>query len=179
MSADWPPKKNTAFDMSISLPAQAQDNTFVNSPTIAAGDFQVSKDDGAFANLTNLPTVTPAGSKIVKLSLTAAEMNADKVVILCSDAAGAEWKDVMIELRTVTRQIVDVAYAGMALTEGYAADGAAFTLEQALYEIAQQLEEKSVSGTTVTIKKRDGTTTAMVLTLSPDGTNPTAITRSS
>lgn len=64
-----------------------------------------------------------------------------------------------------------------ALTESYAADGAAGTLSQILYAIQAFLQEKSVSGTTMTVKKLDGSTTAMTFTLD-DGTTPTSITRS-
>ncbi|MEE9158937.1 MAG: hypothetical protein V3U60_11185 [Gammaproteobacteria bacterium] len=63
-----------------------------------------------------------------------------------------------------------------ALTESYNADGSAPTLAQALFVIMQLLTEKTVAGTTVTIKKIDGSTTALTLTLD-DGTSPTSITR--
>lgn len=62
------------------------------------------------------------------------------------------------------------------LTESYAADGVAPTLEQALLLIQQMLTEMSISGTTMTIKKLDGTTTAATLTLN-DATTPTSVTR--
>ncbi|HEX2669627.1 MAG TPA: hypothetical protein VHM25_02085 [Polyangiaceae bacterium] len=62
------------------------------------------------------------------------------------------------------------------LTESYAADGAAPTLTQALLAIQQFLQERAVAGTTLTVKKLDGTTAAMTFTLD-DGTNPTALTR--
>ena len=62
------------------------------------------------------------------------------------------------------------------LTEAYAADGVAPTPAQALFLIMQMLTEKSVSGTTVTTKKLDGSTTALTLTLN-DATTPTSITR--
>lgn len=63
-----------------------------------------------------------------------------------------------------------------ALTEAYAADGAAPTVAQALLLIQQLLTEISVSGTTMTVKKLDGTTTAATLTLN-DGSSPTSVTR--
>jgi hypothetical protein len=63
-----------------------------------------------------------------------------------------------------------------AMTEAYNADGAAPTLAQALFVIMQRLTEGSVSGTTLTVKKLDGTTSAYTLTLN-DGTNPTSVTR--
>src|SRR3990167_6219454 len=63
-----------------------------------------------------------------------------------------------------------------ALTEAYAADGAAPTVAQALFAIQQFLQERAVSGTTVTVKKLDGSTTAMTFTLD-SATDPTSITR--
>lgn len=66
----------------------------------------------------------------------------------------------------------------VAMTESYAADGAAPTLAQAIFAIQQFLQEKSVSSTTMTVKKLDGSTTAMTFTLN-DATTPTSITRAS
>lgn len=62
------------------------------------------------------------------------------------------------------------------LTEAYAADGAAPTLAQAVFAIQQFLQEKAISGTTMTVKKLDGAATAMTFTLN-DATTPTSITR--
>lgn len=104
------PKKNAAYVFGIGLPSQASAGTFQTNPTLAAGDFKVSKDGGAFANLTNLPTVNPSGGKRVEFSLTATEMNADNVSVLCSDAAGSEWFDVVVGIQTTARQIDDLAY---------------------------------------------------------------------
>lgn len=64
------------------------------------------------------------------------------------------------------------------LTETYAADGSTFTVAQALYEICQLLEERNLSGTTMTVKKRDGSSTAMTFTLNSAAT-PTTQTRAS
>jgi hypothetical protein len=63
-----------------------------------------------------------------------------------------------------------------AITESYSADGAAPTVAQALSYIMQILGEFSISGTTLTVKKLDGSTEAMTFTLD-DATNPTSITR--
>lgn len=63
-----------------------------------------------------------------------------------------------------------------ALTESYSADGAAPTMAQAVFLLMQMLTEKSISGTTMTVKKLDGSTTAFTLTLN-DATTPTSITR--
>ncbi len=64
-----------------------------------------------------------------------------------------------------------------ALVESYAADGAAPTLSQAIFLIQQFLYERATVGTTVTVKKLDGSATAATLTLD-SGTTPTSITRS-
>jgi len=63
-----------------------------------------------------------------------------------------------------------------ALTEGYAADGVTFTVEQALYMLWAALAEFAISSTTLTANKLDGATPAMTFTLD-DATNPTSRTR--
>ena len=65
-----------------------------------------------------------------------------------------------------------------ALTESYAADGAAGTGAQLLYMIFSGLGEFAISGTTLTAKKLDGSSTAMTFTLD-SSTNPTSTTRAS
>ena len=64
------------------------------------------------------------------------------------------------------------------LTESYASDGVAPTLEQAIFLIQQSLHEFSISGTTRTVKKLDGSTTAATFTLDSE-TAPTSTTRAS
>jgi hypothetical protein len=63
------------------------------NPTIAAGDFKISLDDGAFTNLTTLPSVDPASGVQVKISLSAAEAQFTRAVITAIDTATKEWKD--------------------------------------------------------------------------------------
>lgn len=63
-----------------------------------------------------------------------------------------------------------------AITESYAASGAAGTPAQILYMIQQAIMEFSIASTTKTIKKLDGSTTAATGTLN-DAASPTAITR--
>jgi hypothetical protein len=62
------------------------------------------------------------------------------------------------------------------LTESYAADGAAPTVAQALMLIQQMLGDFAITGTTLTVKRVDGSTSAATFTLN-DGTTPTSITR--
>jgi hypothetical protein len=98
-----PPVKNEDFVCRIALEDYVNPGNFKSSPTIAAGDFQVSKDGGAFANLTTLPTVAPAASEMVTISLSATEMNADNVVVRCKDqTAPKEWVDLIFTILTTT-----------------------------------------------------------------------------
>ena len=64
------------------------------------------------------------------------------------------------------------------IVESYPADATAPTLAQAVMLTLQHLQQKSVSGTTVTIKKLDKSTTAATYTLD-SATDPTSITRAS
>lgn len=103
------PKKNVAYTFHIALGDQAARPQFKAAPTLAAGDFKVSTDGSALANPATLPVVDPAASKSVKVALSAAEMNGDRIVFICSDAAGAEWDDVFIYIETTTVTIDDLA----------------------------------------------------------------------
>lgn len=71
---------------------------------------------------------------------------------------------------------VETDKLGDAMPDSVAADGSLNTPIQALYMIQQVLTEMSIVGTTATIKKVDGSTTLITLTLN-DGTTPTSITR--
>lgn len=103
------PKKNTEFIFYVGLSSQST-GQFQSNPTIAAGDFKVSKDGGALANLSTLPAVTPAASKMVKITLSSTEMDADNVTVVASDAAGDEWDDLIVNIQTSVRQIDDLAF---------------------------------------------------------------------
>jgi len=58
------------------------------------------------------------------------------------------------------------------------ADGTIPSVQQALYMLVQLLTDSSISGTTWTVKKVNGSTTLFTITLN-DGTTPTGITRAS
>lgn len=176
MATYFPPKRATAYRFWVSLISQANTKIFQSSATLAAGDVKVSKDGGALANLTTLPVVTPSASKLIQVDLSATEMTADNVSILFSDAAGAEWCDLMVNLQTTARQIDDLMAPTVQMTESYAADGTAPTPAQALFAIQQFLQEKNIAGTTMTIKQINGSSTAMTFTLD-SATAPTSITR--
>jgi hypothetical protein len=96
-----PPVRGEDFSVQISLADMAVPGSFKASPTIAAGDFKVSKDGGALANLTTLPSVSPAASALVTIALSATEMTADIVSIVCIDQTSPkEWADFVISIPT-------------------------------------------------------------------------------
>jgi hypothetical protein len=65
-----------------------------------------------------------------------------------------------------------------AVADSIPADGSRPSVKQALYMLTQFMVERSVSSTTVTVKKPDGSTSLFTLTLN-DATSPTSITRAS
>lgn len=106
------PKKNAAFIIYVGVLDYLTSGRLKANPTLAAGDAQVSIDGGAFANLTTLPTVTPALGRGVKISLSAAEMNGDNITVVLSDQTSPpEWCDVILNIQTSASQIDDLALA--------------------------------------------------------------------
>jgi len=89
-----PPTKNEDFVFYIALENMSSPGSFKANPTIASGDFKVSIDGGALTNLTTLPSVAPAASVMVVITLSAAEMNGDSITIVAIDQTSPkEWAD--------------------------------------------------------------------------------------
>lgn len=122
---------------------------------------------------------------------TAGTFSGGRPEVNTTHAAGTAWGSGAITAASIATGAIDAdaiaadavteIAAGVltvAMTESYAADGAAPTLAQAVFAIQQFLQEKAISGTTLTVKKLDGTTTAMTFTLN-DATQPTSVTRAS
>ena len=96
-----PPVKNEDFQIQISLEDFSNPGRIKTTPTIAAGDFKVSKDGGALANLTTLPSESPAGSGLVTIALSSTEMNADVVTVRWIDqTTPPEWSDDWFSIAT-------------------------------------------------------------------------------
>lgn len=100
MASKLPPEKGVQYVFSTTLFSQSDDQ-IQESPTLATGDVQVSKDGGALANIATLPSESPSGSGIVQVTLSATEMDADEVVVLFKDAAGDEWHNQSIIIHTI------------------------------------------------------------------------------
>jgi hypothetical protein len=111
------------------IDAGAQD--FESTPvTFAAGDTQISKDEGAFANTTNNPV--HEGNGIYSLALTATEMQAATIVITIIDqTAPKEWEDQAVIIDTYGNasaehavDLDDSVRAGLTALPNAAADAA-------------------------------------------------------
>lgn len=100
-----PCKKNDAngFTCYVSLVSQANTKIMQANPTLAAGDAKIAIDDGAPANLGTLPAVDADFTKRVKVVLSQAETNGDNLSIIFSDAAGAEWCDLTLNIQTAAQ----------------------------------------------------------------------------
>lgn len=123
MASSLPPVKGAAFTFDISLVSQASPNIFKTSVTIASGDITVSKDGGAFANITTLPTEIGT-SGVLPVALSATEMNADRVTVRFHDAAGDEWQDALVTVYTAAQTLdttdtaIDDTYARLGAPTG-------------------------------------------------------------
>lgn len=154
------------------------------APTLASGDFKVSKDGGAFANLATLPSVQPSGGVRIKIALSASEMDADEVVVTAIDGAGDEWHDRMWVIHTVANGYDDlsVLVAGDVPTANQNADallkrdmsGVTGEAARSPLNALRFLRNKwAVSGSTLTVFKEDDASTAWTGTVSTDaGADP-------
>jgi len=103
--AGWPPKKNAAFV--LEFPIYDADGDPVSSA--AALDSEVSIDGGAFVDCTNEATEITAGDGQYALSLTAAEMNGDRIMVITKTTTSGA-KTAVNLMYTSVRQIDDLAF---------------------------------------------------------------------
>ena len=142
MAAQNPPVVNVAYVTYLSLVSQANTKIFQANPTLAAGDVKVAIDDGAPANLATLPVVDADFTKRVKVNLSAAEMNGDNISVLFSDAAGAEWCDLSLNIQTVAG-VWNVGKTGYSLTQAFPANFSSLSISAAgLVDILQTAADK-------------------------------------
>ncbi|MEO0477135.1 MAG: hypothetical protein AAF085_14365 [Planctomycetota bacterium] len=77
--------------LTIYRPMMLAGTYLTSAPTIAAGDVQISKDGGVFANVATLPTFTNGQ---LAIALSATELQAEQVTIRWVDqTADKEWDD--------------------------------------------------------------------------------------
>jgi hypothetical protein len=93
-------KYNTATILYTVLLAYGTRSAKVN-PTLAAGDIQISKDGGAYANLATLPDLTPASLDNVRIQLSATEMQCKVAIIRFKDQTSPrEWDEQRVSVTT-------------------------------------------------------------------------------
>ena len=98
-----PPIKGQDFVFRCSLDDYQYAGRIKYNPPIAAGDFKIDKDGGGVNDLATLPTVDPPNSQLVKISLSATEMNADVVTLIFQDQTDPPaWCDLVISILTTT-----------------------------------------------------------------------------
>lgn len=100
MASVNPPVRGVAWSIRVALQDFDTPGVFQSSPTIAAGDFKVDKDGAGLNNLATLPTVSPAASVLVLISLSATEMDADIVTVVGSDVGTPEWGSIVLCIQT-------------------------------------------------------------------------------
>lgn len=94
------PQYGVAFTFDVALIDSASRPDIKTTPTLASGDVQISKDGGSLANITTLPSESPASSGIIQVALSATEMQAERIAVKFLDVAGAEWDDLLITINT-------------------------------------------------------------------------------
>lgn len=127
-------------------------------------------DDATLAAIALLATQASVNDLPTNAELASALSGADDATLAAIAALNN------LSAAQVNAEVVDVLRTDT-IPDSYAADGAQPTIAQAILAIQQFLTEKAVSGTTVTVKKPNGST-AMTFTLN-DGTSPSSITRAS
>ena len=85
------PVVGVPYTFDIALFDVANPGRLKKTPTLEAGDFAVSVDNGPLTNLVSLPVEIPANSGIVKITLAGSEVGA-KTSVLWIDA-DFEWGD--------------------------------------------------------------------------------------
>lgn len=111
-----------------------------------------------------------------KLAFSGAENAID---VTSGGAVGLDWGN--IENKTTANLLTGTTVASVdadtaIIPDTTPADGTRPTPQQAWLMVTRFLQERSVSGLTMTVKKEDGSTAVMTFTLN-DATNPTSITR--
>lgn len=198
-----PPIRGQAWTLYTAVTSQANTKIHQDNPTLAVGDVKISKDGGALANVETLPV--PIGtSAILALSLSAAEMTADVVVVQLRDVAGDEWCDNVFSFNTyesVDVSTFDPELDGVVVSENSDKTGyylqdtpptadlivaslfdtsieSNMTFVQALRIVLAVLAGKSTGGGTNTISFRDATDAKdrVVATVDANGNRSSVIT---
>ena len=112
MATALPPVRGVGFSFSTGLVSVADTDKLQAAPTLAAGDVVILKDLVLDGNIDTLPVAVTSATKVLNVTLSAAEMTADIVTVIFSDAAGDEWQDQVVTIYT-TAQTLDAMDANI------------------------------------------------------------------
>lgn len=141
-------------------------NGSVGSVTGAVGSV-TGNVSGTVATVTNLTNAPTAGDFTATMKTSIGTAVAASAVASVTGAVGS--------LGATAKTDVSTAVLTTAMTESYPTKNSTFSLAQALYNLVQELGERAITSTTVTILKRDQATTAKTYTLN-SASNPTSST---
>lgn len=143
------------------------------------------RGDAAWITATGFSTLDAAG---VRSAVGLASANLDTQLSDIDNFLDTEVAAILAavdtEIATIVTAVgttIPATLAGLmttAMTESYRTDGSTGSVAQILYELLAHHNEVSISSTTKTTKKIDGSTTAATYTLN-SATTPTAVTRAS
>lgn len=137
---------------------------------------------GTITTVTNLTNAATSGdlTATMKTSVTTAATAATPTAAAVTGNVGGNVTGTVGSVVTKTGYALTSAYdyatGTVAMTESYAANGAAPTPIQATYAIHQMLMDFAIASTSLTVKKLDNTATAFVVTLD-SATVPTSAVR--
>ena len=100
---------------------------FLAGATLAAGDFQIASGtmSGALGAFGNTTTTTPTDEgSYYSQPLTAAEMQAARIVLRCVDASGEEWDDRSTTILTIGHPLAGIPQMGIPFADQGAVAGA-------------------------------------------------------
>lgn len=127
-------------------------------------------------NWNNTVVASPATAGIPDVNVKNMNNVSGSAITTVKAVQGLTTADTITTLGATERNAIADALLVRAITESYAALHAAPTVAQAICEIRSILAEFSISGTTITTKKIDGSTTATTATLD-SATSPSSRTR--
>lgn len=114
------------FEFGVCLYSQADTKLLITAPTLAAGDFQQSTNNGAWTNLVNLPAVDPAAGAQVTVVVDATELTTagagGYITVKWEDQVGAQWCSGYCTLRVWSADL-DGSIAAILLDTGTTLDG--------------------------------------------------------
>ncbi|MHB1260314.1 MAG: hypothetical protein ACYC2H_01220 [Thermoplasmatota archaeon] len=167
----------TATDNLPTDPADASDiassfSSLASTLSTIAG--YVDTEVGAIkAKTDNLPANPAAASDVPTAAANASAVRSELTAELGRLDAAVSTRATPAQVNT---EVVDALVTDV-IADSVPADGSRGSIAQGIYMILQFLFERDVAGTTLTVKKPDGSTSLMTFTLG-DATSPTSITRS-